>query len=74
MSSSCGSPSWPGPSMNGALSLPRGCPQLLTGRSSVLRGISFFWASLLGGFSYVTPGNLRPPCQARMVTHHRHRV
>lgn len=36
MNSSCGSPSWPGPSVNGELSLPRGCPQLLTGGSSVL--------------------------------------
>ena len=36
MNSSCGSPSWPGPSVNGELSLPRGCPQLLAGGSSVL--------------------------------------
>lgn len=35
-SSCCGSPSWPSPSVNGELSLPRGCPQLLTGGSSVL--------------------------------------
>lgn len=36
MNSSYGSPSWPGPSVNGELSLPRGCPQLLAGGSSVL--------------------------------------
>ena len=52
-----------------------GLPHLLTGLASILSerdqlllGIS------AGGSSHVTPGNLRPPCQARMVTQHRHRV
>lgn len=66
MNSSCGSlGSWPGPLRERELSLPRGCPQLLTGGSSALseiqssHGHPTLWPLL--GFLPRTPGNPQSP-------------